>query len=198
MYHFIYIHKTKKLILEFLFFNAIRRVVESVGDEVKEVKEGDIVIPTYVGECKDCENCTSRISNLCLKYPIALNGLMLDGTSRMSVRGQKLYHIFSCSTWSEYMVIDANYVVKVDPSIDPSDASFLSCGFTTGYGAAWKEAKVEKGSSVAVLGLGTVGLGVCYVQNGKNNFSVVKSNVVIVVICNCRLLMEPGCKGQLR
>ncbi|KAH9706801.1 alcohol dehydrogenase-like 2 [Citrus sinensis] len=134
-------------------------VVESAGDEVKEVKEGDIVIPTYIGECKECENCTSEMTNLCLKYPIALNGLMLDSTSRMSVRGQKLYHIFSCSTWSEYMVIDANYVVKVDPSIDPSDASFLSCGFTTGYGAAWKEAKVEKGSSVAVLGLGTVGLG---------------------------------------
>lgn len=172
MYHFIYIHKTKKLILEifFLFFNAIRRVVESAGDEVKEVKEGDIVIPTYIGECKECENCTSEMTNLCLKYPIALNGLMLDSTSRMSVRGQKLYHIFSCSTWSEYMVIDANYVVKVDPSIDPSDASFLSCGFTTGYGAAWKEAKVEKGSSVAVLGLGTVGLGVCYVQNGEKQF----------------------------
>ncbi|GAY43245.1 hypothetical protein CUMW_073010, partial [Citrus unshiu] len=92
-------------------------VVESAGDEVKEVKEGDIVIPTYIGECKECENCTSEMTNLCLKYPIALNGLMLDGTSRMSVRGQKLYHIFSCSTWSEYMVIDANYVVKVESKL---------------------------------------------------------------------------------
>lgn len=137
-------------------------MVESVGEEVKEVKEGDVVIPTYLGECKKCENCTSGVSNLCLKYPLTINGLMLDGSSRMSIRGQNLYHLFTCSTWSEYMVINANYVLKLDPSIaNFSHASFLSCGFSTGFGAAWKEFNVEKGSSVAVFGLGAVGLGVC-------------------------------------
>ncbi|KAJ4720931.1 Alcohol dehydrogenase-like [Melia azedarach] len=136
-------------------------VVESVGDEVKEVKEGDVVIPTYVGECEECENCRSGRSNLCLKHPLTLHGLMLDNTSRMSIRGQDLYHLFSCSTWSEYMVIDVNYVIKIDDqnNIPLSHASFLSCGFSTGFGGAWKEFNVERGSTVAVFGLGAVGLG---------------------------------------
>ncbi|KAL9377253.1 hypothetical protein Peur_031373 [Populus x canadensis] len=114
--------------------------------------------PTF-GECQECENCSSGKTNLCLKYPFILNGLMPDGTSRISINGQKLYHLFTCSTLSEYMVIDTNYVVKIDPSIDLPHASFLSCGFSTGFGSAWREANVEKGSSVAVIGLGAVGLG---------------------------------------
>ncbi|PIN23528.1 Alcohol dehydrogenase, class III [Handroanthus impetiginosus] len=136
-------------------------VVESIGEGVKQLKEGDIVIPTYLGECNDCENCRSGETNLCQTYPLqAFSGLMGDGTSRMLVQGQLLYHFLSCSTWSEYTVVDANYVVRIDSRIAIPHASFLSCGFTTGFGAVWKEAKVHKGSTVAVLGLGAVGLGV--------------------------------------
>ncbi|XP_055961102.1 8-hydroxygeraniol oxidoreductase-like isoform X3 [Mercurialis annua] len=135
-------------------------VVESLGDEVKDLKEGDFVIPTYVGECQECENCISGKTNLCLKYPLTnFNGLMADGTTRMSIRGQKLYHLFFCSTWSEYTVIDSNYIIRIDPTLNLAHASFLSCGFSTGFGSAWKVANVQKGSSVAVLGLGAVGLG---------------------------------------
>jgi len=136
-------------------------VVESVGDEVTNLKEGDVVIPTYIGECGTCENCVSGNTNLCETYPVNLTGLLPDNTSRMSIRGQRVYHVLSCATWSEYMVSDANYTVKVDPTIDPAHASFISCGFSTGFGAAWKEAKVESGTTVAVFGLGAVGLGVC-------------------------------------
>ncbi|CAK7333681.1 unnamed protein product [Dovyalis caffra] len=135
-------------------------MVESVGDEVNGLEEGDYVIPTMLAECRACENCTSPNTNLCLTYPLDRNGLMLDGTSRMHIRGHKLYHMFTCSTWSEYMVVDSNYVLKIDPSIVLPHASLLSCGFSTGFGAAWKEAQVKKGSTVAVLGLGAVGLGV--------------------------------------
>eukprot|EP00262_Sarcandra_glabra_P013782 TRINITY_DN3889_c0_g1_i1.p1 TRINITY_DN3889_c0_g1~~TRINITY_DN3889_c0_g1_i1.p1 ORF type:complete len:377 (-),score=34.35 TRINITY_DN3889_c0_g1_i1:174-1304(-) len=135
-------------------------VVESLGEGVTEVKEGDIVIPTYIGECKACDNCKSGKTNLCPKYPIPLNGLMPDGTSRMSFKGQMLYHSFSCSTWAQYTVVNVNYVFKVDARVPLAHASILSCGYTTGFGAAWKEAKVEKGSTVAVFGLGGVGLGV--------------------------------------
>ncbi|XP_056171043.1 CYP enzymes assisting alcohol dehydrogenase-like [Syzygium oleosum] len=135
------------------------RIVESVGEEVEELKEGDVVIPAYIGECRECENCNSERTNLCLRYPLSLNGMLPDGTSRMSIRGQTLYHLLSCSTWSEYTVSDANYVVKVDPGVALPHASFLSCGFSTGFGAAWMDSKVESGSSVAVIGLGAVGLG---------------------------------------
>ncbi|XP_060185634.1 8-hydroxygeraniol oxidoreductase-like [Lycium barbarum] len=138
-------------------------MIESVGENVTNVKEGDIVMPLYLGECKECPNCKSGRTNLCHKYPMDLSGLMLDGTSRMSINGgqQLIYHSLSCSTWSEYTVINANYAVKVDPQKIPlPHASLLCCGFTTGYGAAWREVHVGKGSTVAVLGLGAVGLGV--------------------------------------
>ncbi|XP_039160472.1 CYP enzymes assisting alcohol dehydrogenase isoform X2 [Eucalyptus grandis] len=136
------------------------RIVESVGEEVKELKKGDVVIPVFVGECGECENCNSEKTNLCLRHPLSFSGLLPDGTSRMSIRGQTLYHLLSCSTWSEYTVSDVNYVMKVDPDVALPHASFLSCGFSTGFGAAWMDSKVESGSSVAVIGLGAVGLGV--------------------------------------
>ncbi|GMJ12219.1 hypothetical protein like AT1G22430 [Hibiscus trionum] len=134
-------------------------VVESIGEDVNGLKQGDTVIPTFVSECQTCENCTSGQTNLCLKYPVLLDSRQLDGNSRMSIKGQSLYHRFGCATWSEYVVVNAKYVVKVDPCIPLSHASFLSCGYSTGFGAAWKEAKVKQGSSVAVFGLGSVGLG---------------------------------------
>ncbi|KAL6008375.1 hypothetical protein ACLOJK_033884 [Asimina triloba] len=88
--------------------------------------------------------------------------MMPDGTSRMSVKGQKLYHVSSCSTWTEYTVVNTNYVVKVLLPPPQAQAGIISCGFTTSFGTAWKEAKVRKGSTVAVFGLGGVGLGVNY------------------------------------
>lgn len=141
---------------------------------MKQLKQGDLVIPTYLGECGECENCRSGKTNLCQTYPLqAFTGLMGDGSSRMSVvtpptstveQGggdpRPLYHFLSCSTWSEYTVVDANYLVKIDSRIPLPHASFLSCGFTTGFGAVWKSAKVHTGSTVAVFGLGAVGLGV--------------------------------------
>ncbi|XP_027181307.1 alcohol dehydrogenase class-3-like [Coffea eugenioides] len=135
-------------------------MVESVGENVTNLKEGDIVMPLYLGECGECLNCISGKTNLCHKYPLGFSGLLLDGTSRMSIRGEAIYHHFSCSTWSEYIVIEAPYAVKVDPRVSLPHASFLCCGFTTGFGATWREITVEKGSTVAVLGLGAVGLGV--------------------------------------
>ncbi|KAL3524546.1 hypothetical protein ACH5RR_017380 [Cinchona calisaya] len=144
-------------------------VIESIGEGLvshSQLKVGDVVIPTYLGECRECYNCRSGRTNICQTFPLqAFTGLMSDGTSRMSIvcggggKPLKLYHFLSCSTWSQYTVVDANYVVKIDSKLPIPHASFLSCGFTTGFGATWKEAKVETGSTVAVFGLGAVGLG---------------------------------------
>ncbi|KAF4380315.1 hypothetical protein F8388_024608 [Cannabis sativa] len=118
----------------------------SIGEGVTNVKQGDSVIPTYMSECSECENCLSEKTNMCLKYPLNISGLMPNNTSRMSVNGQMLYHAFSCSTWSEYTVVDANFVLKLDPApLNLHHASFLSCGFSTGFGAPWKEAEIEEG-----------------------------------------------------
>ncbi|PWA91359.1 alcohol dehydrogenase 1 [Artemisia annua] len=137
-------------------------VIESVGKDAKGLKPGDIVMPLYLGECGQCLNCKTGKTNLCHVYPPSFSGLMNDGTSRMSIArtGESIYHFASCSTWTEYAVADCNYVLKINPKISYPHASFLSCGFTTGFGATWRETQVSKGSSVAVFGIGTVGLGV--------------------------------------
>ncbi|KAH7687425.1 S-(hydroxymethyl)glutathione dehydrogenase / alcohol dehydrogenase protein [Dioscorea alata] len=134
-------------------------VIESVGEGVEGLKEGDTIIPAVIGECKECPNCKTGKTNMCYKFPLNFTGLMLDQTTRMSIKGQKIYHMFTCSTFSEYTVLNSNLVVKVNQAIDPWHASFLSCGFSTGFGAVWKEAKIEQGSSVAIFGLGGVGVG---------------------------------------
>ncbi|XP_073047020.1 8-hydroxygeraniol oxidoreductase-like isoform X1 [Primulina eburnea] len=134
-------------------------MIESVGDKVTNLNKGDTVMPLYLGECGECLNCSSGKTNLCHKYPIGFTGLLQDGTSRISINGERIYHHFSCSTWSEYVVIEACYTYKVDPRVSLPHASFLCCGFTTGFGAAFREITLEKGSAVAVIGLGAVGLG---------------------------------------
>ncbi|KAK4256038.1 hypothetical protein QN277_008954 [Acacia crassicarpa] len=90
-------------------------VVESVEEKVTNFKR-DVVIPICV-TLENVENCVSEESNIYLRYPLSLSGLMPDGTTRISVGGQKAYHVFSCSTWCEYGISDENYVMKVDPSI---------------------------------------------------------------------------------
>ncbi|KAL2544804.1 alcohol dehydrogenase [Forsythia ovata] len=134
-------------------------MIESAGEGVTNLKEGDIVMPLYLGECGECLNCKSGKTNLCHKYPLNFTGLMPDGTSRMHIGDQKIYHHFSCGTWSEYIAIDAGFAFKVDPRVSLPHASFLCCGFTRGYGSAWREITTEKGSTVAVIGVGAVGLG---------------------------------------
>ncbi|KAL1328617.1 hypothetical protein AAHE18_13G385500 [Arachis hypogaea] len=102
-------------------------VVETVGDEVKNLKEGDMVIPTYIGECGHCRSCVSGKTNLCLTYTF------------------------------RYTVVNANYLLKVDPGINLAHASFISCGFSTGYGAAGRKPKLKVDQvllfSVLVIGV---------------------------------------------
>lgn len=137
-------------------------VVESVGEYVDEVKEGDVVIPTFMADCGDCADCKSPKSNLCTKFPFQLSPWThRDGTSRFTdLNGETLYHFLFVSSFSEYTVVDIAHITKVDPEIPPNKACLLSCGVSTGVGAAWKTANVEAGSTVAVFGLGAIGLAV--------------------------------------
>ncbi|GJV67641.1 alcohol dehydrogenase-like 1 protein [Tanacetum coccineum] len=176
-------------------------MVECVGEDIKtKLKPGDIVMPLLLGECGQCLNCKSGRTNLCLAYPLTFSGLMLDGTSRMSIAktGETIYHHLSCSTWSEYMVIDINYVLKIDPTMHLPYASFLSCGFTTGFGAPWKETQITKGSIVAVFGLGAVGLGgdvfVYFLLNSWWCLARVNSGgrMVRIVVCSWLAWLVPG------
>ncbi|KAJ4702225.1 putative Alcohol dehydrogenase [Melia azedarach] len=137
-------------------------IVESVGEDVNEVAEGDTVIPYFLPDCAECADCRSKKSNLCSKFPFKVSPWMPRyETSRFTdLNGKTLYHFLSVSSFSQYTVVDIANVVKVDPAIPPNKACLLSCGVSTGVGAAWKTANVEAGSTVAIFGLGSIGLAV--------------------------------------
>jgi S-(hydroxymethyl)glutathione dehydrogenase/alcohol dehydrogenase len=137
-------------------------VVESVGEDVEEVTEGDTVIPSFMADCGECADCKSKKSNQCSNFPFKVSPLMhRDETSRFTdLNGETLYHFLYISSFSEYTVIDVTHVVKIDPAVPPNRACLLSCGVSTGVGAAWRTANVEAGSTVAIFGLGAIGLAV--------------------------------------
>ena len=136
-------------------------VVAETGDGVSSVKPGDHVIPLYTPECGSCSFCTSGKTNLCQKIRETQGkGLMPDGTSRFSTAGKTLFHYMGTSTFSEYTVLPEIAVAKINPGAPLEKVCLLGCGITTGIGAVLNTAKVEPGSSVAVFGLGGIGLAV--------------------------------------
>ena len=134
-------------------------IVESVGAGVTSVKVGDHVIPLYTPECGECTFCKSGKTNLCQKIRATQGkGLMPDGTTRFSKDGQPIYHYMGTSTFSEYTVLPEISVAKVDPTAPLEEVCLLGCGVTTGIGAVMNTAKVKAGESVAIFGLGGIGL----------------------------------------
>ncbi|MFM5752608.1 S-(hydroxymethyl)glutathione dehydrogenase/class III alcohol dehydrogenase [Aeromonas veronii] len=134
-------------------------IVESVGEGVTSVKVGDHVIPLYTPECGECKFCRSGKTNLCQKIRATQGkGLMPDGTTRFSKDGQPIYHYMGTSTFSEYTVLPEISIAKVDPAAPLEEVCLLGCGVTTGIGAVMNTAKVKEGESVAIFGLGGIGL----------------------------------------
>lgn len=136
-------------------------VVEEIGAGVTSVKPGDHIIPLYTPECGKCSFCTSGKTNLCQAIRVTQGqGLMPDGSSRFSMNGETLYHYMGTSTFSEYSVMPEISVAKINKQAPLDKVCLLGCGITTGIGAVLNTAKVEAGSSVAVFGLGGIGLSV--------------------------------------
>nr|KYP40955.1 Alcohol dehydrogenase [Cajanus cajan] len=143
-----------------IFGHEAGGIVESVGEGVTDLKPGDHVLPVFTGECKECNHCKSEESNMCDLLRINTDrGVMLnDGKSRFSINGQPIYHFVGTSTFSEYTVVHVGCVAKINPGAPLDKVCVLSCGISTGLGATLNVAKPSKGSSVAVFGLGAVGL----------------------------------------
>ena len=134
-------------------------VVVDVGPGVKSVEPGDHVIPLYTPECRECDFCLHPKTNLCQKVRATQGqGLMPDGSSRFSLNGKAVYHYMGTSTFSEYTVLPEIAVAKVSKEAPLEKVCLLGCGITTGIGAVLNTAQVEPGASVAVFGLGGVGL----------------------------------------
>ena len=134
-------------------------IVEMVGEGVTSVEVGDHVIPLYTAECGECKFCKSGKTNLCQAVRETQGkGLMPDGTSRFSKNGEPIYHYMGCSTFSEYTVLPEISLAKVNKSAPLDEVCLLGCGVTTGMGAVLKTAKVQEGDTVAIFGLGGIGL----------------------------------------
>ena len=136
-------------------------VVVEVGEGVTSLQPGDHVIPLYTAECRECKFCLSGKTNLCQKVRATQGkGVMPDGSSRFSYEGKPLYHYMGCSTFSEYTVVNEISLAKINPAAPHEKVCLLGCCVTTGLGAVHNTAKVKEGDTVAVFGLGGIGLAV--------------------------------------
>ena len=141
-------------------------VVREVGAGVTSVTPGDHVIPLYTPECRQCKSCLSGKTNLCTAIRATQGqGLMPDGTTRFSYKGQPIYHYMGCSTFSNFTVLPEIAVAKIRPDAPFDTSCYIGCGVTTGVGAVVNTAKVEVGATVIVFGLGGIGLNV--IQGAK-------------------------------
>jgi len=136
-------------------------VVEELGEGVTSLAVGDHVIPLYTPECGQCKFCLSGKTNLCQAIRSTQGqGLMPDGTSRFSQNDQPIFHYMGTSTFAEYTVVPEIAVAKINKQAPLDKVCLLGCGITTGIGAVLNTAKVEAGSTVAVFGMGGIGLSV--------------------------------------
>ena len=141
-------------------------VVVEVGEGVKDLKVGDHVIPLYTPECRTCNFCLNPKTNLCQAIRETQGeGLMPDRTSRFSIDGEPILHYMGCSTFSNYTVLPEIAVAKVREDAPFDKICYVGCGVTTGIGAVAFTMKVEPGATVAVFGLGGIGLNV--IQGAK-------------------------------
>ena len=136
-------------------------VVVDVGPGVTSLKKGDHVIPLYTPECRECDYCTSGKTNLCQKIRVTQGqGLMPDGTSRFSIKGEKTFHYMGTSTFANHTVVPEIALAKVREDAPFESICYIGCGVTTGIGAVINTAKVQPGDNVVVFGLGGIGLNV--------------------------------------
>lgn len=136
-------------------------IVQEVGEGVSSLAAGDHVIPLYTPECGSCSYCTSGKTNLCQAIRLTQGqGLMPDGTSRFSKDGKTIFHYMGTSTFSQYTVLPEIAVAKINAKAPLDKVCLLGCGVTTGVGAVLNTAQVEPGATVAVFGLGGIGLSV--------------------------------------
>ena len=141
-------------------------IVREIGAGVTSVKPGDHVIPLYTPECRQCKSCLSGKTNLCTAIRATQGkGVMPDGTSRFSYKGETIYHYMGCSTFSNFTVLPEISVAKIREDAPFDKTCYVGCGVTTGVGAVTNTAKVQAGDNVVVFGLGGIGLNV--IQGAK-------------------------------
>jgi S-(hydroxymethyl)glutathione dehydrogenase/alcohol dehydrogenase len=136
-------------------------IVAEIGAGVTTLKPGDHVIPLYTPECRQCEYCLSRKTNLCVAIRATQGrGVMPDGSSRFTCNGAPVMHYMGTSTFANFTVLPEIALAKIRPDAPFDKVCYIGCGVTTGIGAVMNTAKVEAGARAVVFGLGGIGLNV--------------------------------------
>jgi alcohol dehydrogenase len=134
-------------------------VVEETGEGVDDLAPGDAVVVVFVPSCGHCLPCAEGRPALCEPAAKAnAAGTLLSGARRLSKDGRPLNHHIGCSVFAERAVVSRRSLVPVDPDLPPDRAALFGCAVLTGVGAVLNTAGVRPGSTVAVVGLGGVGL----------------------------------------
>ncbi|EFJ26915.1 hypothetical protein SELMODRAFT_412432 [Selaginella moellendorffii] len=155
-------NKGMKHLFPRIFGHEAAGIVESVGEGVSNLCEGDHVIPIFTGECSDCKYCKSQKTNLCgsLRVNPEYAGVYGGDGTRFKQGSVEISHFMGTSTFSQYTVVNKGCLAKVPKRAPLDKVCLLSCGITTGVGAVWNVAKLQKDDTVAIFGLGTVGLAI--------------------------------------
>ncbi|MEK9993219.1 MAG: zinc-dependent alcohol dehydrogenase family protein [Hydrogenophilales bacterium] len=134
-------------------------IVHQIGPGVNDLNIGDHVIMTFAPSCGKCSACMEGLPARCGPGQKANNdGTLLGGSVKLSINGEKCFHHVGVSAFSEYALVNRGTVVKVDKDLPFEEAALFGCAVLTGVGAALNTAKIHAGASVAVVGLGGVGL----------------------------------------
>ena len=134
-------------------------IVEALGEGVTDLQRGDHVVLVFVPSCGHCEPCAEGRPALCEPGAAANGaGTLLSGARRLSRNGQPIHHHLGCSVFAEYATVSRRSVVKIDRDLPLDEAALFGCAVLTGVGAVVNTAQVRAGSSVAIVGLGGVGL----------------------------------------
>src|SRR5205823_8784150 len=134
-------------------------IVEEVGAGVDDLKRGDHVVLVFVPSCGHCGPCAEGRPALCEPGAAANGaGTLLSGARRLTRNGEVINHHLGCSVFAEYATVSRRSLVKIDRELPLDEAALFGCAVLTGVGAVVNTAKVSAGSSVAVIGLGGVGL----------------------------------------
>jgi S-(hydroxymethyl)glutathione dehydrogenase/alcohol dehydrogenase len=135
-------------------------VVQEVGPGVTKVKKGDHVVATWMIPCGQCPNCLRGRGNICsTNMAYFMMGTLLDGTSRFKdAQGQPVMHEAFVAGFSEYTVLPEAGAIPLPNDFPLDQACAMGCCVPTGWGSVINVAKVQPGNSVAVYGMGAVGL----------------------------------------
>jgi len=133
--------------------------VEELGPGVDDLKKGDHVVLVFVPSCGHCAPCAEGRPALCEPGAVANTaGTLLSGERRLFRDGKPIHHHLGCSAFAEYATVSRRSIVKIDPELPLDEAALFGCAVLTGVGAVVNTGQVRAGSTVAVVGLGGVGL----------------------------------------